>query len=192
MNTTDLILDASLRLMNKYGYGSLSLTQIADEIGITKQRVYYHFKAVDEILMILAQEWSKTGQAYAIESLAKTHEVGVFKLIAMSNGMFDWMNEKSELSKLGLVIFQTSPYIKELDQFMTEAKNAGRDRIQSILIQEKTFSKMNKKKIDHVVTTFHSLMYGFYFYIIAMNDFSNLNSHRENCNQSIRRLIDSY
>lgn len=192
MDTRDEILRAGLNLMNRYGYGSISLTSLASEAKITKQLVYYYFRSMDEILMVLAEKWSQTGQQCALESLAETQELGAMKIIAIGSGMFRWMKDNQELSRLGLVIYQSSPHLKNLDVFMASTRIKARERISSILNQEKTFSSLSKIQIEKVVTAIHSILYGFYFYVIVMNDFKNLKSHEENCEQSLRRLIASY
>lgn len=192
ITTKDLILQAGLELMNQFGYGSLTLSELARQANITKQRIYYHFQSTEDVLVLLAEEWSQTGQSCSIEALAVTHEVGANKVLAISEGMFQWMKKYSELSRLGLVIYQSSPHIQRLSQFMETARKTARERIRSILVQDKVFSNMGKTEIEKVITAVHSLMYGFYFYIITMNDFKNLVTHQENCNQALKRLIASY
>jgi AcrR family transcriptional regulator len=49
------ILTAALRLFADKGYDATSLQDIADELGMTKQAVYYHFKGKGQILSGLAE-----------------------------------------------------------------------------------------------------------------------------------------
>ncbi len=186
------ILNAGLKLMNQYGYGSLTLSELARQAKITKQRLYYHFPEPEDVLIALAEKWSQSGQVGALKYLAATHEVGAYKVLAVSEGMFSWMNEHNELSRLGLVIFQSSPHIKKLNYFMESSRNTGRERIRSILLQDKAFIKLSKSKLEDAVTSIHAVMYGFYFYIISMNDFKNLDVHQVNCEESLRRLIHTF
>lgn len=186
------ILNAGLKLMNQYGYGSLTLSELARQAKITKQRLYYHFPKPEDVLIALAEKWSQTGQEGALKYLAATHEVGAYKVLAVSEGMFSWMNKHNELSRLGLVIFQSSPHIKKLNYFMEASRNTGRERIRSILLQDKAFMKLSKSKLEDAVTAIHAVMYGFYFYIISMNDFKNLDVHQVNCDESLRRLIHTF
>jgi len=178
------------RLINKFGYGSLTLSELARQAKITKQRLYYHFPTPQDIIQVLAAEWSETGRTCTLEALARSNEVGAFKVLAISEGMFDWMREHEELSRLGLVLYQSSPYIKPLEKFMDAARSAGRERIRSFLAQDKNFSKLKPRELEDFVTSLHSYMYGFFFYIVAMNDFKNLKVHEENCNKGLRQLIE--
>lgn len=189
---TDEILDAALSLANQFGYGSLGLSDLARHAGITKQRLYYHFPTPESVITALAEKWSQTGQACTLEALAHAKEAGSYKIVAIAKGMFDWMRKYPELSRLGLVLYQSGPHIPELNKFMDGARKASRDRIKSFLIQEKTFAKMKPKELDEVITSLHSYMYGFFFYVVAMNDFKNLNAHEATCLEGLKKLISTH
>jgi AcrR family transcriptional regulator len=49
------ILEVALRLFNDKGYDATSLQDIADEMGLTKPAVYYHYKGKGEMLRDIAQ-----------------------------------------------------------------------------------------------------------------------------------------
>jgi AcrR family transcriptional regulator len=49
------VLDIALRLFGERGYGGTPLQALADELGLTKATVYYHFRAKGELLEALAQ-----------------------------------------------------------------------------------------------------------------------------------------
>ncbi len=49
-NTRQQILDTAQRLFLELGYDATSLQMIADELGLTKAAVYYHFRAKSDIL----------------------------------------------------------------------------------------------------------------------------------------------
>ena len=51
MNTKERIFDASLDLFSKRGYDSVSLREIADEVGIRKSSIYSHYPSKEAILM---------------------------------------------------------------------------------------------------------------------------------------------
>lgn len=183
------ILDAALRLMNKYGYGSLTLSELAREANITKQRLYYHFPTPEDVLMELAKQWSQTGQSLTVEELAKSPYSKSLKVLSISDGMFKWMNSHFELSRLGLILYQTGPHVRKLSQFMSTARNAARERIKLFLTQDPAFADMSKSNLENVITELHATMYGYYFYVIAMNDFENLKHHRSNCNLALKKII---
>lgn len=51
MNTKEKIFDVSLDLFSKKGYDSVSLREIADEVGIKKSSIYSHYPSKEAILM---------------------------------------------------------------------------------------------------------------------------------------------
>src|ERR1700736_4286830 len=48
--TRQQILETAQRLFAERGYGATSLQMIADEMGLTKAAVYYHYRAKSDIL----------------------------------------------------------------------------------------------------------------------------------------------
>ncbi|EHK85076.1 TetR/AcrR family transcriptional regulator [Saccharomonospora azurea] len=53
-DTRTRLLATALRLFSEHGVGATSLQMIADELGVTKAAVYYHFKTKDEITEAVA------------------------------------------------------------------------------------------------------------------------------------------
>ena len=51
MNTKEKIFDVSLDLFSKKGYDSVSLREIAEEVGIKKSSIYSHYSSKEAILM---------------------------------------------------------------------------------------------------------------------------------------------
>ena len=52
-STRERILDAALDLFVAQGYDGTSLRQIAEQLGVTKAALYYHFESKEDILMAL-------------------------------------------------------------------------------------------------------------------------------------------
>ncbi|MFJ3780074.1 TetR/AcrR family transcriptional regulator [Streptomyces sp. NPDC090075] len=53
------IQQTALELFAGQGYEKTSLREIAERLGLTKAAVYYHFKAKEDILTVLFDEWIK-------------------------------------------------------------------------------------------------------------------------------------
>ena len=52
-DTRERILDAALDLFIEQGFDGTSLREIAEQLGVTKAALYYHFESKDDILMAL-------------------------------------------------------------------------------------------------------------------------------------------
>ena len=60
MNTRDKIIDLAVKHFNRKGYSAVSLFQIANEMGISRGNLTYHFKDKDALLESIANEmWQK-------------------------------------------------------------------------------------------------------------------------------------
>ena len=58
MNTKEKIFDVSLDLFSKKGYDSVSLREIAEEVGIKKSSIYSHYPSKEAILMDIFEYFS--------------------------------------------------------------------------------------------------------------------------------------
>jgi AcrR family transcriptional regulator len=70
LSTRDRILDVALDLFTEQGFDGTSLRQIAEQLGVTKAALYYHFTSKDDILMALHLRLHEAGR----ESLTQLTE----------------------------------------------------------------------------------------------------------------------
>jgi AcrR family transcriptional regulator len=70
-HTRERILDVALDLFTEQGYDGTSLRQIAEQLGVTKAALYYHFESKEDILMALH---------------LRLHEFGKGALVQMGDG----------------------------------------------------------------------------------------------------------
>lgn len=61
-STRDRILDAALDLFTEKGFDGTSLREIAEQLGVTKAALYYHFASKDDILMALHMRLHEFGR----------------------------------------------------------------------------------------------------------------------------------
>lgn len=189
----DEVLKTSIAILNSTGYGSLTITEIADRLGVSKQRIYYHFPGADELVMEVAKQWSESGQLVTIKALANTKENGCFRIKTMAEGMFDWVEEDPAMSKVGLVLYQLAPEIPALRKFMDQARLAGRDRIDSLLKLDSRFSKLKPAQMEKTITALHSHMYGSFFYLVAMSDLKGgVKSARLICLYGLEKMLTAF
>ena len=60
MNTKEKIFNVSLDLFSKKGYDSVSLREIAEEVGIQKSSIYSHYPSKEAILMDIFNQFTKS------------------------------------------------------------------------------------------------------------------------------------
>ena len=61
-DTKQRILDVALDLFTEQGYDGTSLRQIAEQLGVTKAALYYHFESKEDILMALHMRLHEFGK----------------------------------------------------------------------------------------------------------------------------------
>jgi TetR/AcrR family transcriptional regulator, cholesterol catabolism regulator len=79
----DTILDKAKNLFIKHGYHALSMREIAEEVGVSKAALYYHFKDKEELFIaVLNQNLENTGQEIdAIRSSSTSSSEMIVKFI---------------------------------------------------------------------------------------------------------------
>jgi AcrR family transcriptional regulator len=66
-DTGERILDVALDLFTRQGFDGTSLRQIAEQLGVTKAALYYHFESKDDILMALHMRLHAFGRTALIK-----------------------------------------------------------------------------------------------------------------------------
>jgi AcrR family transcriptional regulator len=69
-DTRDRILDIALDLFTEQGYDGTSLREIADQLGVTKAALYYHFESKDDILLALHMRLHEFGREALLKMAA--------------------------------------------------------------------------------------------------------------------------
>ncbi len=92
------ILEVALRLFNDKGYDATSLQDIADELGLTKPAVYYHYKGKGEMLRDLAQP-ARQAMAELMERVraARTADERVDTMIA---GLVEFLIARQDVMRI--------------------------------------------------------------------------------------------
>jgi AcrR family transcriptional regulator len=62
ISTRERILDVALDLFTEKGFDGTSLREIAEQLGVTKAALYYHFASKDDILMALHMRFHEFGK----------------------------------------------------------------------------------------------------------------------------------
>jgi AcrR family transcriptional regulator len=83
--TRELILDVALELFNEQGYDKTSLREIAEELGVTKAALYYHFERKEDILLELHLRLHALGR----ERLERLDSLDERQLVASWPGLLD-------------------------------------------------------------------------------------------------------
>ncbi len=72
VDTRQRILDAALDLFIEQGFDGTSLRQIAEQLGVTKAALYYHFESKDDILLALHMQLHEFGREALLRMATET------------------------------------------------------------------------------------------------------------------------
>jgi AcrR family transcriptional regulator len=89
-STRGRILDVALDLFTEKGFDRTSLREIADELGVTKAALYYHFASKDDILMALHMRLHEFGKD-ALAKLSPDRPVSIRVWAGLLDGLMAQM-----------------------------------------------------------------------------------------------------
>lgn len=126
-STKERILISSRRLFNEKGYNSVSMQQIADDVGISKGNLTYHFKKKENIMETLVSESSEYVELQPSETIKELDETFIHIQKVVSENSFYFMHH-SQMSQLSPEIFnkQNIVYRESLERFNKSFQNLNR------------------------------------------------------------------
>ena len=117
--TRQQILETAQRLFTEHGYDATSLQMIADEMGLTKAAVYYHFRAKSDILRAAMQPGIRRLEALLDDAVALRGRRARIEYLV--NGFVDFLIRHRHYA----VMASTDPAAKR-DKLDTEATTMRR------------------------------------------------------------------
>jgi AcrR family transcriptional regulator len=117
--TRQQILETAQRLFTEHGYDATSLQMIADEMGLTKAAVYYHFRAKSDILRAAMQPGIRRLEALLDDAAALRGRRARIEYLV--NGFVDFLIRNRHYA----VMASTDPAAKR-DKLDTEAMTMRR------------------------------------------------------------------
>ncbi|GGD00232.1 hypothetical protein GCM10011512_28850 [Tersicoccus solisilvae] len=101
-------LHVALDLFTRQGYGATSLRQIAEELGITKASLYYHFPRKDAILQAILQERGTEAEDVLAWLRAQPPPAA-----ALEPAVLRWVESSSAEKLRGIRFLQANPLVAD-------------------------------------------------------------------------------
>lgn len=166
MNRKEQILWATLDLATKYGLNAISMTQIAQKVGIQKPSLYNHFKNKGEIISSIYEFIRENARKNTINGEIDISEfvknnsaetVLTFTVTSYLN-----MNKSEKLFAFYKVIYSERAINPEAAKIITEETNRMIVATKNILYALQVHDKINVRDIDTAALSFamtvHSIM----------------------------------
>jgi AcrR family transcriptional regulator len=121
-NTREQIRSVALEMFAERGYDGTSLREIAEQLGITKAAVYYHYKTKEDILVSLLEDF--LGQVDGLLDWAEDQPPGPATRHAVVERYAELLSGRA--SKLARFMQEGQPAIRELAAGLDLRKRFGR------------------------------------------------------------------
>ena len=155
-STRDRILDAALRAFGREGFAATSLDALADQLGIRKQTILYHFNAKQTLFEAVIDR-AAVDLAKLFEDEASRGLTGLTQSEAIVRRVFRLAVARPEL--LGLVREVTRPGSLSADRLATQVAPAF-DRARSFLEREMAGGRLRRSDPEMLLLSLYSTVVG--------------------------------
>ena len=188
MNRKEEIIQATLSLASEKGLSNISMSQIAEYIGIKKPSLYNHFKSKDEIIEATYQYLrNEARSSLSIDEIdyAKLIEGKSLKEILMLTiNNYSNMTTQENMLKFYKIIYAERTFNPLAAKILIEETNRMVNATKNLFYALQVHKKLNVESIDVVATSFAMTIHAFMDYNL------DLNTAKEEKNDNLIIFID--
>ena len=188
MNRKEEIIQATLSLASEKGLSNISLSQIAEYIGIKKPSLYNHFKSKDEIIEATYQylrNEAKSSLSIGEIDYAKLIEGKSLKEILMLTiNNYSNMTTQENMLKFYKIIYAERTFNPLAAKILIEETNRMVNATKNLFYALQVHKKLNVESIDVVATSFAMAVHAFMDYNL------DLNTAKEEKSDNLIKFID--
>lgn len=118
-NTSEKIKEATLNLLAKDGYDSISMRKIAREAGVALGQLTYYYKTKDNLIVLVVKEVLEFFYAEVEEKLNKSKN----RIEVILDGIESVLKEETKIEKLLITIISQSQVNKKLQKILKDFWN---------------------------------------------------------------------
>ena len=188
MNRKEEIIQATLSLASEKGLSNISMSQIAEFIGIKKPSLYNHFKSKDEIIEATYQylrNESKSSLSIDEIDYAKLIEGKSLKEILMLTiNNYSNITTQENMLKFYKIIYAERTFNPLAAKILIEETNRMVNATKNLFYALQVHKKLNVESIDVVATSFAMTVHAFMDYNL------DLNTAKEEKSDNLIKFID--
>lgn len=188
MNRKEEIIQATLSLASEKGLSNISMSQIAEYIGIKKPSLYNHFKSKDEIIEATYQHLrNEAKSSLSIDEIdyAKLIEGKSLKEILMLTiNNYSNMTTQENMLKFYKIIYAERTFNPLAAKILIEETNRMVNATKNLFYALQVHKKLNVESIDVVATSFAMTVHAFMDYNL------DLNTAKEEKSDNLIKFID--
>ena len=188
MNRKEEIIQATLSLASEKGLSNISMSQIAEYIGIKKPSLYNHFKSKDEIIEATCQylrNEAKSSLSIGEIDYARLIEGKSLKEILMLTiNNYSNMTTQENMLKFYKIIYAERTFNPLAAKILIEETNRMVNATKNLFYALQVHKKLNVESIDVVATSFAMTVHAFMDYNL------DLNTAKEEKSDNLIKFID--
>ncbi|MCR4600646.1 MAG: TetR/AcrR family transcriptional regulator [Clostridia bacterium] len=165
MNRKEEIIYAALELAAEYGLKSVSLSQIADKVGIRKPSLYNHFKSKEELvnsMYTFLREKAKTGAGTASGADAFPEDKSLAQILSHSISVYFGFLSDENMMKFFKVLYSERSLSPVAAQIMLDETERMILQTKNLFYALVVHGKMKNENVDTAALsyamTIHSLV----------------------------------
>ena len=165
MNRKEEIIYATLELASEYGLKSVSLSQIADKVGIRKPSLYNHFKSKDELvnsMYTFLREKAKTGVGTTSQVDALPEDKSLAQILSDSISVYFSFLSDENMMKFFKVLYSERSISPVAAQIMLDETDRMILQTKNLFYALVVHGKMKNENVDSAALsyamTIHSLV----------------------------------
>jgi len=188
INRKEVIFVAAVKCFNENGYYETSMDMIADEAGMTKRGLYYHFKSKDQLFIELFHYMNRKYYERIPEFTSSKHSPeDRLKLFVEIAGAV--LRENTDFLKFSQEFMTIGVRKPEIRAVMTDYYSEQVRRVRSIIeegIKAGEFRKGNTEKMARSIVLITIGVFTVYFSLD--DDFDYIEQHAYNIDQIIQAM----
>ncbi len=188
MNRKEEIIQATLSLASEKGLSNISMSQIAEYIGIKKPSLYNHFKSKDEIIeatyQYLRNEAKSSLSIGEIDYARLIEGKSLKEILMLTINNYSNMTTQENMLKFYKIIYAERTFNPLAAKILIEETNRMVNATKNLFYALQVHKKLNVESIDVVATSFAMTVHAFMDYNL------DLNTAKEEKSDNLIKFID--
>ncbi len=188
MNRKEEIIQATLSLASEKGLSNISMSQIAEFIGIKKPSLYNHFKSKDEIIeatyQYLRNEAKSSLSIGEIDYARLIEGKSLKEILMLTINNYNNMNMQESMLKFYKIIYAEHTFNPLAAKILIEETSRMVNATKNLFYALQVHKKLSVENIDVVATSFAMTVHAFMDYNL------DLNTAKEEKSDNLIKFID--
>ncbi|MFC4076628.1 TetR/AcrR family transcriptional regulator [Salinithrix halophila] len=173
MHTADQIKKAARKLFSQHGYKEITVSRIAEEVGIKAPSIYSHYKNKEDLFLQVFEETILEHVHHVKETIKKTENMDVerqlFHMLYEASLYYTHDEDKIQFLKYTM-IFPPQKLKAEIKRSFYEAEKMFSDMLRRLFAEGMKQKKIRELPMEHLLSSFYCLLDGLFTQLLYNNN----------------------